>query len=107
MTTLDEGDDGRSVDLAKGQEFEIVLAENPTTGHRWRIESLGSPVCALIVDTYQPPEPAAPGRAGTHRWRFRCEREGEGAVALTLGRTWEKATPASGAFRVGVRVPKG
>jgi len=106
MTSLDEGSDGRTVDLAEGQEFVVVLPENPTTGHRWRLESDGAPVCTVVGDAYEPPDPLVPGRGGAHRWRFRCEREGVGAVALVLGRTWEKTGPGARTFRVEVRVPR-
>jgi len=107
MITFDEGSDGRTVDLDEGQEFEVVLPENPTTGYRWRLESDGAPVCAAVGDTYEPPDPAVPGRGGAHRWRFRCDRGGVGAVALALGRTWEKSGPGVRTFRIEVRVPRG
>jgi inhibitor of cysteine peptidase len=106
MITFDEGAEGRTVDLKPGEEFELVLPENPTTGHRWRVESAGAPVCAAVDDAYEAPHAAAPGRGGAHRWRFRCERAGTGVVALSLLRTWEKASPGARTFRIEVRVPR-
>ena len=36
--TLSQADSGGKFDLATGQSLEIELAENPTTGYRWRPE---------------------------------------------------------------------
>lgn len=107
MTSLDENSDGRTIELAESEVFEIVLTENPTTGHRWRLESNGAPVCAAVLDVYEPPDPTARGRGGTHRWRFRCERTGVADVILVLGRTWEKSGSGVRTFRIEVRAPHG
>jgi inhibitor of cysteine peptidase len=104
MIVVDEHSDGQAVELAIGQEVEVALPENPTTGYRWRLESSGEPACAGAGDAFEPPDPPTPGRGGTHRWRFRAERAGRGTIALALRRAWERPGAPARTFRVEVVV---
>lgn len=101
MKQLDEGADGREIELAAGEEFELTLAENPTTGFRWRLEADGSPACALVGDEFRAPSEARPGQGGRHAWRFRTDRAGESRVELSYARA---AGEAARAFTLRVRV---
>ena len=103
MLTLDEHADGRTVDLKVGQELEIRLAENPTTGFRWQLESRGEPAGELQEDAFEPPDERQ-GRSAGHRWRFRAVRAGEGRIALASRRSWETGGSAARRFAVAIRV---
>jgi inhibitor of cysteine peptidase len=107
MITLDENSDGRQIELSKGQELEVVLPANPTTGFRWRLETSAEPALAAQGDSYAAPGAAASGRAGTHRWRFRAENAGRGTISLALRRPWETKGAADRTFQVEVHVPQG
>jgi inhibitor of cysteine peptidase len=88
MLQVDERQNGRRVELAVGEELEVVLPENPTTGFRWRLQEDGAPACALIED--RPGNaPGPPGRAVSHAWLFRAARQGDVQIELALGRQWE------------------
>jgi inhibitor of cysteine peptidase len=101
MEQLDEGADGREIELAAGEEFELTLDENPTTGFRWRLAADGSPVVALAGDEFRAPGEARPGQGGRHAWQFRAERAGESRIELSYARA---AGDAARTFTLRVRV---
>ena len=87
-----------------GDQLELVLPENRTTGFRWHIVADGSPVCELQEDV--PTEPrATPGRLSHRRWRLEVRQEGESELRIAYRRAWEEVAPARKfelRFRVGV-----
>lgn len=99
---LGEKDNGRSLDLSLGDQLELVLPENRTTGFRWHVVADGSPVCELHEDV-----PARStvirGRPGQRRWRLKVQREGESELRLAYRRTWESVAPAR-TFHLWLRV---
>jgi inhibitor of cysteine peptidase len=104
MITLDEHSDGKAIDVPRGEELEIVLPANRTTGFRWRLESGAEPVLAGEGDHYEAPSDVVPGRGGTHRWRFRAEHAGRGTLNLELHRSWVATGAPARSFRVEVHV---
>jgi predicted secreted protein len=103
-TRFDQSADGREVEIARGDEFEIALSENPTTGFRWRVASDGSPACALVSDDYGAPEEGRPGRPGLRVLRFRAGRAGGGEIRLINARAGAAAEAAGHTFALRVRV---
>ena len=101
MERLDESADGREIELAEGQEFELTLDENPTTGFRWRLTAGGSAACSLVGDEFRAPDKARPGQGGSHVWQFRAVRAGECRIALSYARA---AGDAARDFQMRVRV---
>jgi inhibitor of cysteine peptidase len=91
---------GRSVNLRKGESFEISLPENPTTGFRWKITAAGEPASAMTDEDFHPD--ARVGGSGIHAWRFRAVQQGESEIRMVLQRSWE--TPAEPAQAFTLRV---
>lgn len=90
---LTAADIGRHIDLQLGQEIEVRLEANPTTGFRWQMVRAAPAVLdSLARDSYAP-APAAPGvlgGGGTVRWRFRAARAGQDSLRLVYRRPWEQ-----------------
>ena len=101
MEQLDESADGREIELAAGQEFELTLGENPTAGFRWRVTADGSPACALVRDEFRAPTEGRPGQGGSHVWQFRAARAGQCRVEMSYARA---AGEAARNFSLRVRV---
>jgi len=93
---------GATLLLAEGEALELELAENPTTGHRWRISSDGAPVLRLDGDAFTAPA-GPPGAAGRHAWTFPAVRRGRSRLALEYRRAFGGAPPAR-RFEVQVEV---
>ena len=101
MLEVDDSFDGREIELPVGDELEVALKENPTTGFQWVVESMAKPVCTLADDNFKPGE--ARGSGGVHRWRLKAKEKGEGKISLHYQRSWETKAPAR-TFTLTVRV---
>lgn len=95
MTTFDQDSDGHEISLTSGDEFEIRLPENPTTGFRWQVTNDGAPACKILDDEFRAPDAARPGQPGLHVWRMRIVAAGGGAIELINSRA-RSAGAASG-----------
>jgi predicted secreted protein len=103
MLQFDEHSGGTEIELHVGEEFVIVLSENPTTGFRWRPISSGEPVCSLLDHSFESVG-SSPGRAGSHSWRFRAVKVGVGTIEFAYSRSWEQDRPPAQSFTLGVKV---
>ncbi|HET7842232.1 MAG TPA: protease inhibitor I42 family protein [Terriglobia bacterium] len=103
MIKLDEAGDGREIGLAPGEQLEVTLAENRTTGYKWEIASGGSRACSLINESAQPGA-SIPGAGGKHIWVFQAGAGGSELIELVYRRAWEADTPPSRSFRITVKV---
>jgi len=103
MITLDQSANGTEVSLSRGQQMELALPENPTTGFRWELLQTGAPVLAAEGSSFEAPQ-GAPGKGGIRRWRFHAARAGSGTLELAYRRSFEPAKPPSQTFLVHLRV---
>lgn len=92
---LDGDDDGSSREAAVGDELVLSLAETPTSGYRWAIETIDPAVLELVGDDYEPPEPGLLGGEGRHLWRARIVGSGTMTLGLVLRRAWDPETAVS------------
>jgi len=86
--------------LHTGQDFNLRLPSNPTTGFRWVMRENGAPVIQLLgPEVYSTPEEAGVvGSAGVSTWRFRAVTSGEGHLNLDYRRPWENGVAAAKNF---------
>ena len=101
---IDDTYDGRTVDLAPGEELVLVLEERPTAGFRWKLLSGGEPACRSTGDDFESPH-GPPGASGSRRLRFQAGPGGEGTIRLSYGRSWESAAQRTFEVRVRVQAP--
>ena len=98
-------DSGHTVRVAASTPVVVRLAENPSTGFRWKLLApLDARVLRLVSHRYEAPPKGAPlGAAGVSVWRFSAA--GRGTVRLRLGylRSWEPRKVVR-RFRIDVRV---
>lgn len=81
---------GRSVQVAPGDVLRVALEEAPTSGHRWRVEEDGAPVCRLAGDEREGAGPGL-GGAGLRRFAFEVVARGSARLSLAYGRSWAPA----------------
>ena len=103
MIQIDQNDNGHEVSLALGEQVELSLAENQTTGFRWELKSQAEPVCELVQDRFELPD-GKPGNGGVHRWEFRAVHPGSGEIQLEYRRPWEKNVAAAKTYKASIRV---
>jgi inhibitor of cysteine peptidase len=103
---FDEQRNGDEVDLAAGAEFNVSLAEQPTTGFRWRVVSTGEPACRLCSDSFDA-DTSRHGAAGARVLSFETVEAGVGVIELAYRRTWETDAAPARQFVLRVRVVPG
>ena len=100
---FDEQRNGDEVDLAAGAEFNVSLAEQPTTGFRWRVVSTGEPACRLSNDSFDA-DTSRHGAAGARVLSFETIQPGVGVIELAYRRGWETEAAPARQFVLRVRV---
>src|SRR5689334_17632985 len=77
MLHIDRASNNTEQNLRVGQEIEVRLAENPTTGFRWELQEAASSVLNRVSDTFERLTSSGEvGKAGVRVWRFNAVREG-------------------------------
>jgi inhibitor of cysteine peptidase len=84
-------DDGREMQLKKGQTLVVTLEGNPTTGYSWEVaEPLDEQVLRQAGEAEFKPESEALGAGGVQILRFEAVNAGQITLKLVYHRPWEK-----------------
>lgn len=85
------GDNGREVQLKKGQPLVVTLEGNPTTGYSWEVaEPLDEQVLRQAGEPEFKPESDLAGAGGVQILRFEAVNAGQTTLKLAYRRSWEK-----------------
>jgi predicted secreted protein len=103
LLQFDENSNGNEIELHVGEEFVIILHENPTTGFRWNPISIGESVCTLLENSFDLIG-STPGNGGIHSWHFQTVKEGSSKIEYAYRRSWEQDRPAVQTFALNVYV---
>lgn len=103
MLQFDENSNGNEIELHVGEEFLIILHENPTTGFRWNPISSGEPACMLLDNSFDLIG-TNPGNGGIHSWHFQAVKEGSSKIEYAYRRSWEHGRPAAQTFTLSIYV---
>lgn len=93
--SLKETDLGEKVTLSVGQQMEITLESNPTTGYSWQVADDAGGIVEMVGEPEFVSEPAPAGmvgRGGAETLTFRAEEKGGGTLVLEYRRPWEKGS---------------
>src|SRR5215217_6444129 len=101
--TVDRSNLGGTVVANVGDTIEIRLAENPTTGFRWAVESVDRRL-ALEHDDYAPAADGGVGGGGQRLLRYKANEAGSVPLQLKLQRAWEGDASTSDRFAVTVDI---
>lgn len=104
MIQIDSSNAGQTVDMNVGQVAELRLAENATTGFRWKVTRDGGPSCQIKEDFAEPGAQARPGQGGSHIWRISGVRPGVCELAMDYVRSWEPNAASANTFNIRIRV---
>jgi inhibitor of cysteine peptidase len=81
LLRVDESYNGREITLTVGQEFEVLLPENPLPCFEWRCETNGWPVCELVNEYFEE-SMRLQGRGGSHVWLFRAREVSSATIDI-------------------------
>ena len=99
---ITEADKGGEVHLKVGDQLEVRLKWNPSTGFMWYLQADSSPVLKLVHQSQgEVPEPGV-GRPIVQVFKFEPRRAGDGALRLHYVRSWEKPSADEDRFEIHV-----
>ena len=76
-------DPAKPIEVKSGDEFQIVIETNPTTGYHWEIIGELDDSLQLVSREYNGSQPSAVGSGGVGIWKFKAAAPGQ--MSITLG----------------------
>ena len=106
MSTISLGtvDNGTTIDAVVGDVIVVRLAENPTTGYRWSLESVEGSLLETKDDRFVLDPGPQMGSGGTRQFRFRATAAGTTPINLKHWREWAGEDSVTERYAVQVRV---
>lgn len=90
-----------TIEVQRGEKFQIALESNPTTGYGWEFETDPN-LISLINQTFKP-ESDLIGAGGTETFKFSALNEGEAKIVFSYKRSWEEEIIEKKVFQVKIQ----
>jgi inhibitor of cysteine peptidase len=100
--TLNLDDDGMRIELETGDEVELVLPGNPSTGYEW-VMTEAPPNLQQVGEPEFVPESDLIGAGGEFHFRFKATEPGTAQLSFSYERPFEEVEPLD-AFEIEVTV---
>ncbi len=84
------GDDGRQIDLSRGQILVVELESSPGTGFSWVVDQIPDRVLQQEGESQFKSDSTLLGAPSVQTIRFRVIGAGQGTLRLAYRRPWEK-----------------
>lgn len=101
---ITEADNGKTVEVAKGNDLKVVLESNPTTGYSWQVKEVNASILKQVGDPEFKPDSSAIGAGGKETLTFNAASAGQTTLKLEYRRPWETEEPAVNTFTLTVVV---
>ncbi len=91
---LTAADNGKTIEVTIGQELDVTLEANPTTGYTWAVaEPTDERIIRQLGEIEFEPESGAIGAGGVQITRFEVVGAGQTTLRLIYHRPWERGEP--------------
>jgi inhibitor of cysteine peptidase len=105
LRTFTDQDSAKEFRLRLGEEFQVQLPENPTTGFLWTVLESSSRNIELARKEFSPPEDSVVvGAGGIRVLVFKATKPGRAVLHLGLKRPWEKEGKCAGTYSLNLVV---
>jgi inhibitor of cysteine peptidase len=101
---LSEADNGTTVELAVGQELQVQLAGNPTTGYAWSVTGLDENFLRQQAEPDYQPDSDLIGAGGVYTFHFKALQAGQTSLKLAYARSFEPDVPPEKIFAIEVLI---
>ncbi|MDQ5958266.1 MAG: inhibitor of cysteine peptidase [Patescibacteria group bacterium] len=79
--------------VSKGQQFQIELAANPTTGFTWQLNDIYDHTTVRYISNQFTPATNNMGSPGLDVWTFEALRPGITDLQFSYSQSWDTTTP--------------
>ncbi len=99
-----------TIELNPGEQLELSLCSNPTTGFQWEDPPLVSDPSVIEAQAMHFDEPSIAGNSelvgapGIQRWTFKGLESGFAKIELTYSQPWEGGDKAAWTYQLSVTV---
>ena len=83
------------VNVSKGQQFQIELTSNPTTGFTWQLNDMYDHTTVRYISNQFTPATNNIGSPGLDVWTFEALRPGITDLQFSYSQSWDTTTPAA------------
>ena len=90
------------VDVHLGNSLEILLTENPSTGHSWSVDEALLIRVTLVSTQYTPAAPGLIGAGGSRSFVFKTKAVGTQSISIVYSRPFEAGTVETKTVNVNV-----
>ena len=99
------GENTPRIEVGVGENIDIALEANPTTGYAWAIVKQPDPgIAGFLKSGYEAGDSNLAGAGGHHHFIFRAVGRGTTTIQLDYRRSWEETSPAKSAtFTIVIR----
>jgi inhibitor of cysteine peptidase len=104
MVELTEADNGKIIELSRGERLSLRLGENPTTGYRWALSKNDPEILASSGDQYTQAGDGGIGGGGHRAFTFEARKEGRASLEFKHWREWEGERSVTQRFALTVQV---
>ncbi len=101
---LEAKDNGRQIEVEKGQTLAISLEGNPSTGYTWEMVESEDSILRQVGEIEFEAESDLVGAPGTQTLRFEAVESGQTELKLVYHRPWEKDVEPLETFTLQVTV---
>ena len=84
---LTDSDKGAKIVLHDGDQIELRLSSNPSTGYRWYLHADSTPLMNLVSQSEAPSKEPGVGRPIVQIFRFEAVKMGDGILLLRYARS--------------------
>lgn len=107
VVTLTDADNGKLIEARLGDEIDLGLPENATTGYRWHIDRADGLAEQGIAGQQVSPDPGPNpvfGRGGIREFRFKVIGPATARLELKRWREWEGESSVVERFAVDIKL---
>ena len=102
--SVSKEDNNNKIKLEVGEELELNLPENPSTGYRWEIQEADDQRLHLQKTEFQVEPGKAIGSEGLRSWIFKAMQAGEVTLRVNHWRPWLKEKSLLESFEIYVEI---
>ena len=104
--TIKENNQKEKYTIKKGDNVEVVLNANPSTGYRWQIVNIDNSKLEIVDESYTATQVKRDivGRGGNKVYLFNAIEEGSTIVEFEYSRPFEKDIPPNKKFYVNLDI---